>query len=108
MRLKYGIVMPEPEKFKQICQEVIQTTPKIDEGGAWYIDNYKLKNGLLMDIEFYPPMSYSVVDREYNGVFYVSVGPNGAWSDKKVLKQKHTNTFKKFKLILQKVIKENV
>lgn len=108
MGLKYGIVMPEPEKFIQICQEVIQTTPKIDEGGAWYIDNYKLKNGLLMDIEFYPTMAYSVVDRDYNGVFFVSVGPEGAWSDKKVLKQKHTNTFKKFKSILQKVIKENV
>ena len=108
MGLKYGIVMPEPEKFIQICQEVIQTTPKIDLGGGWSIDNYKLKNGLLMDIEFYPPMPYSVVDREYNGVFFVSVGPEGAWSDKKVLKQKHTNTFKKFKSILQKVIKENV
>lgn len=108
MGLKYRIVMPEPEKFIQICQEVIHTTPKIDEGGAWYIDNYKLKNGLLMDIDFCPTMPYSVVDRDYNGVFFVSVGPEGAWSDKKVLKQKHTNTFKKFKSILQKVIKENV
>lgn len=100
--------MPEPEKFIQICQEVIHTTPKIDLGGAWYIDNYKLKNGLLMDIDFYPTMPYSVVDREYNGVFFVSVGPEGAWSEKKELKQKHTNTFKKFKSILQKVIEENV
>ena len=24
------IILPEPEKFKQICQEVIQTMPKID------------------------------------------------------------------------------
>lgn len=108
MRLKNRMVMPDPETFKEICQEVIQTTPKIDEGGAWYINNYKLKNGLLMDIEFYPPMPYSVVDRDYNGVFFVSVGPEGAWSKKKELKQKHTNTFKRFKTILQKVIKENV
>lgn len=28
------LIFPEPEKFKQICQEVIQTTPKIDEGGV--------------------------------------------------------------------------
>ena len=103
----YGIIMPEPEKFIQICQEVIHTTPKIDEGGAWYIDNYKLKNGLLMDIEFYPPMPYSVVDREYNGVFFISVGPEGAWSDEKVLKQKHTNTFTKFKKFLIKALNEN-
>ena len=108
MRPKYRIVMPETEKFIQICQEVIHTTPKIDLGGAWYIDNYKLKNGLLMDIDFCPTMPYSVVDREYNGVFFVSWGPEGAWSDEKELKQKHTNTFKNFKSIFQKVIKENV
>ena len=106
-KMLYGIIMPEPEKFIQICQEVIHTTPKIDEGGAWYIDNYKLKNGLLMDIEFYPPMPYSVVDREYNGVFFISVGPEGAWSDKKVLKQKHANTFTKFKKFLIKALNEN-
>lgn len=108
MRPKYRIVMPEPEKFIKICQEVIHITPKIDLGGAWYIDNYKLKNGLLMDIDFCPTMPYSVVDREYNGVFFVYWGPEGAWSDKKVLKYKHANTFEKFKSILQKVIKENV
>lgn len=102
------IILPEPEKFIQICQEVIHTTPKIDEVGGWSIDNYKLKNGLLMDIEFYPPMPYSVVDRDYNGVFFISVGPEGAWSDKKVLKQNHANTFKKFKSILQKVVEKNV
>lgn len=102
------IILPEPEKFKEICQEVIKTMPKIDEGGAWYINNYKLKNGLLMDIEFYPPMPYSVVDRDYNGVFFIHWGPEGAWSDEKDLKYKHTNTFKKFKSILEKVIKENV
>lgn len=107
MGLKYGIVMPEPEKFIQICQEVIQTMPKIDEGGAWYIFDYKLKNGLLMDIEFYPPMPYSVVDREYNGVFYISIGPEGAWSDEKVLKRKHANTFKQFKKFLIKILNEN-
>ena len=104
----YGIIMPEPEKFIKICQEVINMTPKVDEGGAWYIDNYKLKNGLLMDIDFFPTMPYSVVDREYNGVFFISVGPEGAWSKKKELKEKYTNTFKKFKTILQKVIEENV
>ena len=107
MRLKNRIVMSDPEKFKQICQEVIQMTPKIDEGGVWYIYNYKLKNGLLMDIEFYPPMSYSVVDRKYNGVFYISIGPEGAWSDEKVLKRKHAYTFKQFIKFLIKALNEN-
>ena len=38
--------------------------PKSDFGEL-YIANYKLNNGLLMDIEFYPTMPYSVVPYEY-------------------------------------------
>lgn len=102
------IVMPNPDEFKKICKELIpDAEPKCDCAGAWDIENYKLNNGLLMDIEFYPTMPYSLVPYEYDGVFYISWGPKGAWSDEKHLKVKHMNTFKKFKTALKKVLKAN-
>lgn len=100
--------MPEPEKFIVICKELLKIEPKQDAGREWYIDEYKLKNKLLMDIRFYPPMAYSVVPEKYNGVFIIHIGPEGAWSDEKQRKTYHTNTFDNFKTILKKVLKENV
>lgn len=102
------IVMPNPNEFKKICKELMPDAEPKSDCGELYIENYKLKNGLLMDIEFYPTMPYSVVPYDYDGVFFIQWGPKGAWSDKKHLNVKHMNTFKKFKTALKKVLKTNV
>lgn len=103
----YGIVVPRPELFIQICQEVMKVTPEMDIAGAWYVDNYLLPNGFIMDIDFCPTMPYSVVNEEYDGVFTVSCGPEGAWSDGKSLRQEFTNTFGKFREVLLTMLKDN-
>lgn len=102
------IVMPNPDEFKKICKELIpDAEPKRDCLGGWYIDSYKLNNGLLMDIDFCPTEPYCLVPYDYDGSFSIHWGPEGAWSDKNHRKVKFVHTFKKFKTALKKVLKAN-
>jgi hypothetical protein len=86
------------KRVKKICRKVLGVAPKC-YGTAYYLLDYKLGNGLLMDVSYYPP------NLTRYGVFVIAYGPEATFSDDPVYLW--PKNFDEFERNLKKVLADN-
>lgn len=93
-----SIVTKYIERVQKICSKVLGVEMECYYG-AYDIDDYKLGNGLLMDVSYYPPSLTRY------GVFVIAYGPKATCSDKPTYLW--AKTFDKFERNLKKALADN-
>ena len=86
------------KRVKKICRKVLGVEMECYYG-SYDINDYKLGNGLLMDVSYYPP------NLTRYGVFVIAYGPEATFSDDPVYLW--AKNFTEFERNLKKALADN-
>lgn len=93
-----SVILTYIKRVRKICRKVLGVAPKC-YGTAYHLIDYKLGNGLLMDVSYYPPQL-----TQY-GVFVITYGPEATFSDDPVYLW--SKNFDEFERNLKKALADN-
>ncbi len=86
------------KRVQKICRKLLGVEMECYYG-AYDINVYKLGNGMLMDVSYYPPCATRY------GVFVIAYGPDATFSDNPVYLW--ARTFDQFEENLKKALSDN-